>query len=159
MAALNDDLLELAAQLTSAYEPKEASLRRSVSTAYYALFHLLIYEATLNWSISEQRSALGRAFDHGTMKQACAQRKSEAKRRGPTPATPGTEESLKFVADTFVRLQDHRHAADYDTSRAWSETDAAELVVSVIEAFGQWAAIRETPEAQDFLLSLFVKKR
>ena len=50
--------------------PYQASLRRAVSTAYYALFHLLISETTANWAHPEFRAILGRCFDHGPMKTA-----------------------------------------------------------------------------------------
>jgi uncharacterized protein (UPF0332 family) len=41
-----DDLLEQALHLAKREKkkPRQASLRRAVSTAYYALFHLLIHE-------------------------------------------------------------------------------------------------------------------
>jgi len=54
--AFPDDLLELAQQLADLHpeSPHQASLRRAVSTAYYALFHLLISEATTNGSLSGQ---------------------------------------------------------------------------------------------------------
>jgi hypothetical protein len=37
--------------------------RRAVSTAYYALFHLLIHDATRNWKRAAQRPLLARGFD------------------------------------------------------------------------------------------------
>ena len=48
--AFPGDLLEQAKHLSKRErrKPKQASLRRAVSTAYYALFHLLIEEATRN---------------------------------------------------------------------------------------------------------------
>ena len=49
--------------------PTQADLRRSVSSAYYALFHLLIFEACLNWSNDISRPGLARMFDHGMMKK------------------------------------------------------------------------------------------
>ena len=51
------DLLEQARHLAKRGKkrPRQASLRRAVSTAYYALFHLLISEATLNWKRVDQR--------------------------------------------------------------------------------------------------------
>jgi hypothetical protein len=60
-----DDLLEQAYHLLNkdGDDPKEASLRRAVSTAYYALFHLLIDEAVSNWGIIRQRSNLARMFE------------------------------------------------------------------------------------------------
>jgi uncharacterized protein (UPF0332 family) len=44
--AFADDLLEQALHLANRERkgPRQASLRRAVSTAYYALFHLLISE-------------------------------------------------------------------------------------------------------------------
>jgi hypothetical protein len=70
--AFHDDLLGQALQLVheNPANPKQASLRRSVSTAYYAVFHLLIAESTANWSRHALQSALGRAFDHSPMKSA-----------------------------------------------------------------------------------------
>jgi hypothetical protein len=77
--AYADDLLELAKNLAhlDPTNPRQACLRRAVSTAYYALFHLLISEATLNWARPELRSELGRFFGHGRMKSASMARRSE----------------------------------------------------------------------------------
>src|SRR5580704_13418670 len=65
-----DDLLEQAQHLAHREdgEPKQASLRRAVSTAYYALFHLLIDDAVNQWAIDHQRRVIGRTFGHGTMR-------------------------------------------------------------------------------------------
>lgn len=73
------DLLEQAKHLANREKkrPRQASLRRSVSTAYYALFHLLIHEATLNWNKVEQRALLARFFEHGKMKNACDKQRGE----------------------------------------------------------------------------------
>jgi len=51
--AFADDLLEQAYHLArrERKNPTQASLRRAVSTAYYALFHLLIDEAVGNWAV------------------------------------------------------------------------------------------------------------
>ena len=59
-----DQLLEQPDHLANREKkrPRQASLRRAVSTAYYALFHFLIFEATKNWKRVEQRNALARVF-------------------------------------------------------------------------------------------------
>ena len=46
-----NDLLEQARHLANREpkRPKQASLRRAVSAAYYALFHLLAAETAKNW--------------------------------------------------------------------------------------------------------------
>jgi uncharacterized protein (UPF0332 family) len=66
------DLLDQALKLVhqDPLNPKQASLRRAVSTAYYAVFHLLIFEAASNWNKPTLHTSLGRAFDHGLMKSA-----------------------------------------------------------------------------------------
>jgi hypothetical protein len=51
-------------------KPRQASLRRAISTAYYALFNLLIREAASNWKNDAQRMRLARSFEHGKMKVA-----------------------------------------------------------------------------------------
>jgi len=51
------DLLEQANHLARREQrkPKQARLRRAVSTAYYAVFHLLVAEAVGNWKRNDQR--------------------------------------------------------------------------------------------------------
>ena len=68
--AYHDELLAQAIQLVHVTPPTQATLRRAVSAAYYAVFHLLIAEATSNWNNAALRAALSRAFDHGAMKTA-----------------------------------------------------------------------------------------
>src|ERR1035438_5650076 len=63
--AFAEDLLEQAYHLArrERTKPRQASLRRAISTAYYALFHLLIREATGNWKRDVQRARLARTFE------------------------------------------------------------------------------------------------
>jgi len=51
-------------------DSNEANVRRSVSSAYYALFHLLVRDAILNWKHADHRSRLAHTFDHKRMKDA-----------------------------------------------------------------------------------------
>src|ERR1035438_6153633 len=62
--ALADDLLEQAHHLAKREpkRPRQASLRRAVSTAYYSLFHLLISSAILQWKGVHQRSQMARGY-------------------------------------------------------------------------------------------------
>lgn len=125
-----DDLLTQAYHLANKERknPKQASLRRAVSTAYYALFHLLIDEAVGNW---------GRSFYSSGGSAAGLQ--------------------LKIVAQTFAILQQQRHTADYDNGFHWSRTNAIGIDLAS-SAFKDWRAIRTTDAAQDFLLTLFLPK-
>ena len=151
-----EDLLKLAEELveTDPASPRQACYRRSVSIAYYAIFHLLIEAATLNWGRAELRSDLGRVFEHGRMRSASARQSSSIhdahKKSPPTTVT----QHLVVVADTFIKLQQRRHEADYDTGKEWSRTDVQKLVAEVSEAFGKWSEIRHEPAAQAYLVSL-----
>jgi len=149
--AFADDLLEQAYHLASKdAEPAQASLRRSVSTAYYALFHLLIDHAVSKWAVERQRSALGRTLEHKTMRTVC----EDYVKNFYSAGKPESGEKLKNVAHTFAILQQRRHTADYDVSFNWSRTEANGQIDLVSAAFENWRSICTEDEAQDFLLNL-----
>jgi uncharacterized protein (UPF0332 family) len=154
--AFADDLLEQAYHLANleSGEPKQASLRRAVSTAYYALFHLLIDEAVGNWSVTRQRSILARTFDHGKMKSISEEHVKSFYSSGQ----PSDGVQLKNVAHTFVQLQEKRHTADYDNAAVWSRTHALAAIDMASLAFSDWREIRTQDAAQDYLLQLFLPK-
>lgn len=158
--ALHNDLLRQALRLAhnEPSRPKQASLRRAVSTAYYSLFHLLVSEAVANWKQADLRPALGRAFDHGTMK-AASNRVQDRRRFPHRDADPVVESALRSVAKTFSQLQEQRHAADYDNSRIWTRTEALVQVKAAEQAFADWAGIRVHRIAQEYLVSLLVRQR
>lgn len=158
--AYHDDLLKQALLLVhnEPKNPKQASLRRSVSTAYYGLFHFLIQETVANWSKLSSRPKLARAFDHKTMK-AAANRVCNGREFPFVGENPNVVSSLRMVAQTFVRLQDKRHIADYDNSTSWTRTQAVREVNAAEQAFRIWKSIRNEQIAQDFLVSIFVKHR
>jgi hypothetical protein len=112
----HDDLLNQALHLVHLSPSTQASLRRAVSTAYYAVFHLLISEATSNWNNFALRAALGRAYDHGTMKAASG-RLSDKRAFPFTGEDPRVVANLRFVALAFAQLQENRHFADYDLTK------------------------------------------
>ena len=153
---LAKDLLEQADHLArrERRRPKQASLRRAVSTAYYALFHLLIGEAVGNWKRADQRTDLARAFEHGRMKQASIQTVSERF----LGQSAQTVTDLKKVADAFIRLQQFRHKADYDNSFKLMRTDALSQIALASEAFASWNAVRNERIAQDYLLALLIHR-
>jgi hypothetical protein len=129
-----EDLLQQAYDLASREptDPKQASLRRAVSTASYALFHLLIDEAVSKWAIQRQRSVLARTFEDGRMKGICDQVLKSAKGGGgEVPA------DLFTGAQNFIQIQQ---------------------VARYSDAFASWLTISSQDVAQDFLLQLFLPK-
>jgi hypothetical protein len=153
--AYHDDLIDHAISLSELNlpdDPKQVDLRRAVSAAYYAVFHLLTTEAAQNWKHESQRNRFARIFDHGRMK-TCSSRVSS--RTLPTdPAELQVATDLKLVADSFVILQQARHTADYDNSKVWSRTQVWETIVQAQYAMIAWMAIRDEEMAQDYLFDL-----
>jgi uncharacterized protein (UPF0332 family) len=158
--AYHDDLLRQALQLAhrEPRNPRQASLRRAVSTAYDALFHLLVSEAVANWSRANLRTALSRAFDHGIMK-AASNRIQNTQHFPFTGEDPGVVADLRAVAKTFAQLQEKRHIADYDNRTFWTRTEALAQVKSAEQAFHAWKPIRHAQIAQEYLVSLVVRRR
>ena len=167
--SLPDDLMEQARHLVNRERrrPRQASLRRSVSAAYYALFHLLIDEAAKlilpDVASSGPRSQVGRTFGHAEMKkvsQAFATTspgKDEVYRL--VRAAPPVPPDLVTVATAFVDLQDARHEADYNTARRYTRQEATALVESAHQAFLAWRRVRSHPVAQTYLIALVVWKK
>jgi hypothetical protein len=155
--AYHDDLLAHAVQLVDVSPPSQLTLRRAVSAAYYAVFHLLIAEATSNWSNASLRTALGRAYDHGLMKVASNRILStrDFPFTGEDPVAVG---SLRSVAQIFSQLQDDRHFADYNLTEDLDPTDARTQVSSAEEVFLTWPTIRGQQIAQAYLVSLLVRR-
>jgi hypothetical protein len=164
------DLLEQAEHLSKREpkRPRQASLRRSISTAYYALFHLLTSDATAilgrDMTIAA-RQGLARSFDHNEMKRACnffssatAPTKEKAPRQlAPTLAAPVSTD-LQTVALAFIRLQEARHDADYDLNRAWNRFTVQQHLVLAKGAFAAWGRLKKSHEANVFAIALVAPK-
>jgi len=152
--AFAEDLLEQAFDLAhkEPANPKQASLRRAVSTAYYALFHLLIDEAVGQWAVVRQRSIIARTFEHDKMKKVCAEVAEKSKSGANLPP------DLITVATAFMQLQQHRHTADYDNSKDWSRIDVERVLDITKDAFACWRVISAQDAAQDFLLAMLFPK-
>lgn len=162
--AFADDLLALAQDIADlpSVERRQANIRRAISTAYYALFHLLISEATLNWARPKLRPILGRLFDHGPMNNASINKEAELNGyfKGNPPDSPqrAVAEQLLSVATTFVQAQQRRIDADYSFVKDVDETEMLTQLEAVKQAFKSWSVIRDEPPAQVYLLSMLGNK-
>ena len=163
--ALPHDLLDLADHLArrEPRRPRQASLRRAVSSAYYGLFHLLIDAASRQLAPSrpiELRAKIGRAFNHRDMQGVCRQFSSGS----PADATRGLiaypiEPELILVARAFVQLQEARHEADYNLSVRLDRFAALQKIAFAREAFEAWRGVRSLPNAAVFLTALLLQAR
>ena len=160
-----NDLLEEARHLANREpkRPKQASLRRAVSTAYYALFHLLSTETAKNWKRPAERFTVARMLDHTPMARVCTAKRDELNVQFKTRPRPGHDlnvfKHLHAITNTFVNMLQHRHTADYNGAVKWSRTDVLEKIESVEAAFQSWREIRDEHEAQNFLVTLLLKER
>ena len=154
-----DDLLQLARELANlrpaAHQP---SLRRALSTAYYALFHLLINDAVASCGDPQLRAALSRIFDHGRMRQASNDKVSKLKAFFSQRPLKGPDYDLKEhlynVAATFQQAHHNRNEADYNLVREWQPAEVALLIEGVADAFHSWNEIHEEQAARDYLISM-----
>lgn len=164
--SLHKDLLDQAGHLAKREpkRPKQASLRRAVSTSYYALFHLLIDAASRFVARGNNRAdlryAVTRAFDHGEMKSAANSFKG-----GSLPGvlsgavnTPIPAE-LRRLCQTFIDLQQARHEADYDLTRMFARSEVVDLVTKAGQAFNDWSSVAGSPASDAFLIALLLRKK
>ena len=163
----SSDLLSQARHLAGKEprRPKQASLRRAVSAAYYSLFHLLVADAASSMlrgkPASGIRPVFQRAFAHAHMKRVARSfaggTVSDAW-KGPMGGA-SVSEDLRQVASAFVNLQEARHKADYDLGRPFSRREARDLIEDAERAAGSWRNVRNDLEGQVFLTALLVDDR
>lgn len=163
--SLHKDLLGQAHRLArhEPRRPRQASLRRAVSTAYYAVFHLLV-DAAGREVVSGQnqtilRGSICRALNHTDMKKACLAVANWNVNNPPQPLAmviprgPGIE--IQNIGAAFVDLQQARHEADYDLLRRFSRSDVLALLRLADGAFADLVSIEKAnPERRAFLLAL-----
>ncbi|MDE0113169.1 MAG: hypothetical protein OXN84_12935 [Albidovulum sp.] len=101
-------------------KPTQASLRRSVSASYCALFRLLVDDATklmLAGNVrGPLRDSLAPAFRHSAMKQTTVAftRRSISPRLAFGLNRQEVQQPLIDVATAFVQLREARHDADFN---------------------------------------------
>jgi uncharacterized protein (UPF0332 family) len=160
---LPEQLIAQAEFLLGNTKPNEASVRRAVSTAYYALFHFLIRDAITNWKHTDHHSRLARTFDHKRMKDASAAILKEIGNATNSAMMADPEQAARFklsiVSQAFIDLQQARHRADYDIGEALNALDAAVHVAQARLAVQDWAEVKDEPLAQNYLYSLLFEDR
>jgi len=135
---MHDDLLDIAKHLALLDErkPRQTSLRRAISSAYYALFHALaalcadeLVGHSKPWDLY---TPIYRTLDHGRAKDVM---------KRLLTASSG---DIAIIGQTFILLQERRHTADYDPSplrMGRSETldliDQARRAVSRLAGLGK----------------------
>ena len=120
--------------------PRQEELRRAVSAAYYALFHLLAGNAadTLAGARPSLRSPRRRfwsqtyrALDHGYAKNQCLN----------LSVMRGFPSEIQFLGETFANLQTHRQNADYNPDVMLYRSEAMRLIDSAEKAIDDFDGV------------------
>jgi uncharacterized protein (UPF0332 family) len=167
MNRLPRELLKLTKRLLgqATTAPNQAGLRRAISTAYYAVFHLLTLEAGgVFVGRPETVELIVRAYDHGEMAKVSRffaegnlpRMLVSLGRSFSDPNQRRTLAELKLVAGAFVELQDARHKADYDLTARYDRSEATRLVDLAESAFSAWKRIRQDDLARIYLSCFLV---
>lgn len=151
---LAGDLLDDARHLATkgVAEDRDSCRRRAISTAYSAVFHLLVENSVANWPFADQRARLARMFNHQRMRDASIAPKDK---KNPTLV----ETQVLDVITAFGQLQGDRHRADYDMGWKVVGTDVENAITLAETTFSKWHAVRRDGVARDYLLSMFGAKR
>jgi len=162
--AHHDDLLVLARYLVDENSMKtvEAPSRRAISTAYYALFHLLIHEATIRLvQVDDIRPRVARTFDHNIMRKVCQEYATATEEEGEQFRLKITgiliPKGLFNIASTFVALQEARIQADYNLLDSLSNADAHLNVERAEAAFEDWQRVETQAVTNGFLSELWCR--
>jgi hypothetical protein len=149
MALLNPEhLFDQADQLATPPAngaPRQASLRRAVSTAYYALFHAILTDAADQLAGKGQRDThqyalVYRSIKHRHLTELCEHIVKEKLPDKYKPYEPqgGFGADLLAVAKALTDLQEKRESADYDPLYRVTVSDASLTLQAGRTALAHW---------------------
>lgn len=139
--------------MASPTKPRQSDLKRSISTAYYALFHTVAKDAAdlLVGGGSARTyktwSHVYRGLEHGFAKNACKE-----------VSKLGVQAGIMICASEFIELQEVRHTADYDPRARFTRAEALQWTSRAEAAI---ATLRAAPrrDRKAFAVQLLLRKR
>ena len=168
---MHEDLFSQAETLAKldVKKPKQVNLRRAVSSAYYAVFHYLVHEACCvqigtQHAQAPYRHALGRAFAHSIMKEACTSfgggtlKDAVIKGLRDTSGNYPILKQIQDIASTFAELQEKRHLADYNRSERFKRSDVLALVEEAKNHVTKFSELAVSDQKKYFLACLWAWK-
>ena len=151
------DLIATSRSLTtpqsSQTQPLDDSLRRAVSTAYYAMFHAL--------SASNADCLIGTPHDavtgHAWTRVYRGLEHRAAKQNLQRDQGLFSQLARNF-ATTFVELQDQRHVADYDPAQTFAVSAVQNWIDRAEEAINDFMAV-STDERSAVAIQTLIRRR
>ena len=132
---------------------------------YYGLFHNLASAGAAVFAAGGPalEAQATRAFAHNTMLNVC-KAFAQSTTRPFQPPLDGLMQNkpdgrLVFVADSFVKLQEARHTADYNMAAHFTRQDGLDLLRLAQEAHKQFGEVQTLPETIVFLTALLLADR
>src|SRR5262245_9318957 len=142
--------------------PRQANLRRSVSAAYYALFHTILTDASDQLVGRGQRhtpqyALVYRSVQHRQLTDLC---KNVVKAKVPDKYKPylpqgGFGPDLLAVAKTLIDLQGKRYSADYDPRFRVTASDASLTLQACRAALAHWRNVSASQRRLFILMLTF----
>ena len=150
-----EHLLQIATGLAeiNTRRPRRADLCRSVSTAYYALFHCLAH--TCADGLAGRLRSVGNRPMWRRVYRALEHRQAKTRCENVPPQFP---EEMRHFGETFAELQRRRHFADYDPDYRLRKSD---VIADINDARAAIARFLATPASirRDFAIHVLMKLR
>jgi uncharacterized protein (UPF0332 family) len=150
------DLIKSAKVLLKAEKgkPSQVNLRRSISTAYYAMFHCLARQsADLLVGVGASGKSkpawrqVYRALEHKAASNAC---KDNIINKFP--------DSITDFANLFIAMQEKRHSADYDPFVSFTRSEVIQDIATIELAISNFEK-ESTKDRRAFCAFILFKKR
>jgi hypothetical protein len=142
--------------------PRQADLKRAISTAYYAIFHAAMGAAADQIVGTDRRTQslyalVYRSADHAALRMLCQElsRLTVAPKYQRHVPSKGFNSRLREFASVVVDLQKLRHSSDYDPFFRISKSDAALAISSARVALDHFERVPPDEKAIFLYLLLF----
>jgi hypothetical protein len=152
-------------QAPAAGAPRQADLRRAISSSYYAVFHFTAAALADEFVGRTQRNspryaAIYRSLDHGKLKSVCIGVPKSTPSSTVARLVPanGFGDNVIDFAATIVQLQEERHRADYDPSYRVRTSDARVHILAARRAIRRYQRAN-TDRKKAFLTLLLAHSR
>ncbi|HEX4159525.1 MAG TPA: hypothetical protein VHY79_13710 [Rhizomicrobium sp.] len=146
--------------------PKQVSLRRAISSAYYGVFHFIVAAAADQLAGVTRRSTseygrVYRSIEHKNVRELCENINKQNLPARYLPHVPANGLGTDIIAFSaaFVELQEKRHAADYDPMIRVKLSDARLAIRTARAAVGRFNAASNARRKAFLSLLLFPPRR
>lgn len=146
---------QLAGRRAGRGQPRNADLRRAVSSGYYAVFHaisLAVASQALPSATDDERHGYARYVSHAAINRACRWIVGEQPplHLDSLVRRLRTQPRLSQTAAAFIELQEQREAADYDHGADFTRSETLALVNRAEAAVAAVQALDSEPDFAAF---------